>query len=342
MNRPHARRLSMLVWLGAGILLYWVAAASGMDVAGVASLLKRIDAETAAWLLAVNGFLLITMTGRWWCFLTALGWRGRFRELVLFRMGANAIGYVTPGTQFGGEPFQSWVVHRRHGLPLEGAAASVALERIMEMGINFLVILVGAALLLRTGQLPDGIRAGAFTAIAMLAALAIALFGAWTAGKRPMAALFRNRRFRRRPLRAGIAFLLACETDARRLCRHRRRHVRNAALVSLLNWLLIAAEFWLMYKALGCVLTWEQTVGVLLAARLGLLVPVPGGIGAIEAAQLAAVTALGLPGGTSLAWSVCVMIRLRDVAVVGVGLWVAARWFSGRNPAPGKAVRNVA
>jgi uncharacterized membrane protein YbhN (UPF0104 family) len=62
------------------------------------------------------------------------------------------------------------------------------------------------------------------------------------------------------------------------------------------------------------------------AARLGLWVPVPGGMGALEAGQLAATRLLGLPAEAAVA--VCLMIRLRDFLVCTTGLFLTGRYVS--------------
>ena len=54
----------------------------------------------------LNLFILAAMCWRWSFILHQLQFPVPFGSLILYRMGANTLSYVTPGPQFGGEPLQ--------------------------------------------------------------------------------------------------------------------------------------------------------------------------------------------------------------------------------------------
>jgi uncharacterized membrane protein YbhN (UPF0104 family) len=94
------------------------------------------------------------------------------------------------------------------------------------------------------------------------------------------------------------------------------------ALASGLIWLLSVAEYWLALSTFGAQLGLLQAVLALTAARLAFLTPLPGGLGALEAGQMLAMQALGF--SPALGLSISLWIRLRDVALGALGLWLGA------------------
>jgi uncharacterized protein (TIRG00374 family) len=93
----------------------------------------------------------------------------------------------------------------------------------------------------------------------------------------------------------------------------------QAFLISLVSWVAILVEFWLMLRVLGLNLTPIQVISTLTAARIAILLPLPGGLGTLEASQVLALGAFGLNPAAGI--SLSLLIRVRDVALGGLGLW---------------------
>ena len=123
--------------------------------------------------------------------------------------------------------------------------------------------------------------------------------------------------------RAAAAVLGDSEALMRRTMRHTPLSLVLAFVVTLLGWLLMIAEFWLMAAYLGAPLTPLQLILALTAARLAILLFLPGGLGALEASQIAAFSLAGL--NPALGISVGLLIRARDVALGAAGLWWGSR-----------------
>ena len=93
----------------------------------------------------------------------------------------------------------------------------------------------------------------------------------------------------------------------------------TAILASGLSWGLLLGEYWLMLQLLGADLDLVQAMIALTVARLAILLPLPGGLGVLEAGQVLALGMLGVEPATGL--SVALLIRVRDVVLGGLGLW---------------------
>ena len=326
--------LRMFLWYAVVLtaLALWASAAGYFRLGRLWAALTHVQGSGLLWLAAVNGIILFTMTGRWWRILSACGHRITLGRLVGYRVAAGAVSYVTPGTQFGGEPLQAFLLVNRENVPADVAAAAVFLERAMELVLN--LVLVGGGLLW-LGLQPSLKRQQGFSTdlfgwrgmvwIVMAIAGAAAFF--------LMRKRFWNGGFRL-PEGGRVSSLF------QRLCRAVRRTrgriveiFRNhpGALVSalglsLVNWGFVFAEFQILYGCVGEWLPAHQTFIVLVAARLGLWVPVPGGLGALEAGQLMAARLAGLPPEAAV--GVCLLIRLRDAVVCSAGLFLTGRYLA--------------
>ena len=103
-------------------------------------------------------------------------------------------------------------------------------------------------------------------------------------------------------------------------------------MVSLGNWLVLLADFWLATRLIGLHLNLAQFIGFVVAARIAILLPIPAGLGALEASQIFAAQRLGLNPALGLA--LVILFRVRDVALALVGLWLA--WHMRRLGTPGR------
>jgi hypothetical protein len=99
-------------------------------------------------------------------------------------------------------------------------------------------------------------------------------------------------------------------------------------------------EYWLMTWMLGLGLSPVEAISALVAARVAILLPIPGGLGALEASQAFAMSSLGF--GPAAGISMVVLIRSRDLLLALVGVWIGGvqiwqRVATHRSPGPPQA-----
>ncbi len=321
----------LLVCIGIGLLVVALRAAG---IAQIVDTLMELSPLDIALLLLVNGVAIGLFTGRWWLFLLAQGYRLPFPRLVGYRLAAFGVSYFTPGPHFGGEPLQVYLVTRRHAVPVEASIAAVTMDKLFELLTNFTFLTVGLAFALQQQILPSslGVQAVRYALLLLLAPLAL-LVALWF-GKHPLSSLLR--------LVMGVwsnamivrwhAALRRSETLVSGLCRRRPRVLLVALAVSVLSWVAIIGEYWLMTHLLGLNLTLDQAILALIAARIAILLPVPAGLGTLEASQIIAMEFLGLPGAVGA--GIGLLIRLRDILFGLFGLWIggAGIWSLAVDP----------
>jgi len=317
-----------LLWLVVPFLFVWVL--RGVSLGDVWATLSKLGPAQLLALALANVLVLITLSGRWWSILRAQRHPASYPSLVGYRLAAFGVSYFTPGSQFGGEPLQVYLLQRHHQVPRATAIAAVALDKSLELLANFAFLTGGVICILQCRVSPGLVaRPAMLFVIALLAVPAGLLLALW-AGRRPVSGLLRAtsrlvpQRWVPRQGRAsdhpGIhQAIQASEDQATRLVREHPRAIGAALGFSLISWAAILGEYWLALYFLGQSLTLAQAISALTAARIAFLLPVPGGLGALEASQVLALSAMGMDPAVGL--SLSLLIHVRDVALGGLGLW---------------------
>jgi glycosyltransferase 2 family protein len=106
-------------------------------------------------------------------------------------------------------------------------------------------------------------------------------------------------------------------------CRRHLSSLVSAILVSIFAALGMVGEFFCITLFLGIHLSFWQTIAAWTAGWLAFLVPLPGGLGVLEASQVFALGAFGVSAASAI--GVTLLIRARDLLIGGFGLLIASR-----------------
>lgn len=270
---------------------------------------------------------IVLLPGALWHLLRTWGWsvafpddaRPSFTRIFRARLAADAVGFFTV-RGLAGEPLKVLLLYDR--VPPEISTAAIALERlafaIISVVIAGIVSLVAVARLEMTEAWDTLFRLlgiGAVLVVAILIVVArrrseyymeafVGVLDRLT-GKR----LERNR---------VIRFILGVERVLLDLLRGGGRRLLILTLLPVVCYLLMTAEVWLVFRAVGLPMTITEALTVETFARLASIASamVPGNIGTLEASNVAVVEALGLAGGGSLALA----RRVRALLWAGIGL----------------------
>ncbi len=291
--------VSLLAWGLALILLGWTLRsvpwqASWQTLQGISPWKLLI------WGIA-NAGILTLQCWRWGAIQSKMGHPIPLAPLFAYRLASFSVSYFTPGSQFGGEPWQTIALERFHDVPRPVAIASVVLDKLSELIVTFIYLALGLGLILNLGlEIPVG-------AIGLLIVVIVcgltAYLAALNAGKRPFSRLH--------PAIAASEERMAPFTTPRALAQPILFSV--AALLALLG------GYGMTIWVLDAVLPAKTIIILYTVARLSQLAPTPGGLGAVEAGQLFAFVALGYD--PALAISLTLLIRARDLilGLLGIG-----------------------
>ena len=331
-------RLSLnLFWVLLAVGLLWVTLRS-ISLAEVWAQLRQLQVGQILLLVAVNLVVLSTFSARWWLLLYAQGYTIPYGKLITYRLATFAVSYFTPGPHLGGEPVQVYLISTRHGVPVAISLTAMLLDRLIEMLANFAFLMAGLLVLLQQQALTGWLEQQLFALCLGLMLLPIGLLLALGLGWRPLSGLLRASHTAWRLLTGGQAdtgqwitrsslyqTARASEEQGSLLCRNHPFILVLALGVSVLSWLGIVGEFWLMTSVLGLKLTLYQAITALVAARVAILLPVPAALGVLEASQALAMSRLGLPPAAGI--SLSILIRARDVLFGLLGLWIGGVYW---------------
>jgi FKBP-type peptidyl-prolyl cis-trans isomerase FkpA len=315
------RRLLRWAPLVVGIALF-AAAVARFDLHALARMSASLGVALPVVIL-INGVsqLLRTLT---WRFCFPPGVARPFRRLLRIRLAAEAFSYVTV-SGVAGEPLK--VVLLKDEAPAPAVTASVILERLSFSIVTLALVGVWAAVTLMTMPLAPYWR-DMFFWFAFVAALFILLIVAAVRGEGTYMSRFLEWLTRRtRGLLGGHAagrFLVQAERQLLEFARTDRRRVLRVVALDAVNYALMAAEVWVVLRAVGAASSFATALTIETFTRVVSIVfaPVPGSLGALEASHLAVASAVGLaPAGAALA----VARRARGLFWAGVGFAVYPR-----------------
>lgn len=319
------KRLIRLLWLLvlAGLLYFSLRDAPVRDISNALGQLKFWQIVL---ILTINAFVIACMTARWWIILHAENPSLPFLPLIGYRLSVFGLSYFTPGPQVGGEPLQVLYLQRNHGLSYARATSAVIMDKLLEFLVNFILIGVGTWAIFRVG-LVSGNGIGLNVSLTGLAVLLIwpvvhilLLYNSIT----PVSRLLLRLPFIQRGYQ-GIRLIIVAERMASVFCRKHLRAMSLAFGVSLIAVSGIAVEYYLMVSFLGMQISAIEVFAALTAMQVAFLMPLPGGLGALEASQVFALGAFGQ--AASAAISLTLLMRARDVLNGGLGLLLAGRGF---------------
>lgn len=303
-------------------LLYF--AFRNAPLAEIWAALSRLTVGQIAILVVVNIAIYLFITMRWWIIVRTMDRSIFYFPLVLVRVAVFGISYFTLGPQVGGEPLQVLYLQRNYGMTYTRATSTVIMDKLLEFLANFFLLVIGLTAIVEAGILSTN-ASKPFVSLIPMAAILLWPFIhilLMIRGVYPVAAALRFA-FRRSTRKKWIRFIIVSERLAGMFCQRNPRALWAAAAASLLAGAGMVGEYIFITSFLGVDLQIWQTVAAWTTSWLAFLVPLPGGLGSLEASQVFTLGAFGV--SASLAIGVTLLIRARDLLIGGLGLLLAAR-----------------
>jgi len=286
--------------------------------------------------LLLTAGIVLGCAVRWRLIIRAIGGSVSLGRLVMARLAGDAVGALVPSAKLAGEPLRV-ALARDAGTSAAQSAATVALDRFVEIIGNTLAVLAYVAIFCAVrGTVSDGAWLVAATMALLLIGLAALAFRL-RRGHRPLAPLYGQRARARAPrLAAWMDGVRQAEDHVVHFF-HQHPFVFGVGLVaSLLLEALTILQYHVLLTAFGVALDLPTLCLVLLGGGAANAAPVPAGLGALEAAQVAVVGAAA--GQPALGFVVGIIVRLHETLLLAIGL--AALAYRGvslgrlRLPAP--------
>ena len=324
-SQPNRTRLAfkILIWLLAPLVVWW--SIKDISLSAISENFRLIGLQAIFLMIGINVLIFILISLRWWMILRAQGTQVSLISVTGYRLAGFGVTYFTPGPQFGGEPLQVYLLKEREGIPISPAATSVTIDKLLELLANFSFLLVGVSVLVFSGILNTGNRSELILFPVLLLAIPIIYLLGLRFGHLPVSSSLgkfekyfsRSTRYER-----GIETVRHTESMVSEFCRHNVKVLLAGAVLSVGIWALMVFEFGLMLSFLGVQFNLVQVLIALTAARIAFLLPIPAGLGTLEAGQVMAMGLIGV--NPAIGISLSLLIRARDVLFGGAGLWLGS------------------
>ena len=314
--RVKARTFAIYVLLG--LLLYF--ALRNAPLADIWETLLKLQLWQVVILLALNAIVYILISLRWWLIVRTGNKSIAYLPLLAVRLAVFGVSYFTLGPQVGGEPLQVLYLQRKHGITYTRATSTVVMDKLLEFLANFILLGVGLTAIVQAGILStNGSRP-------FLSLIGLVILLLWPPihiiliyhDKYPLSVVLRKFTNNK-----SVRFIAASERMAGMFCRRNLTSLISAILISVLAAVGMVAEFFCITFFLGIHLSFWQTIAAWTAGWLAFLVPLPGGLGALEASQVFTLGTFGISAASAI--GVTLLIRARDLLIGGLGLLIASR-----------------
>jgi uncharacterized protein (TIRG00374 family) len=310
------------VYVILAILLWW--ALRNVPFIEIWDALQGLKLWQIGVLLVLNALVLIAMTARWWVILRADNPNIPLLKLVRYRLAVFGLSYFTPGPQVGGEPLQVIYLQRDHGVTFARATAAVIMDKLLEFLANFILLGVGLTAAVRVGLVTsEGTQAiGSLIPLMTILLWPLIHLISLYQGRYPVSAVIHIVMSLTKEQK-WMRLIIVSERMAGMFTRRHPRALLTALGFSLFAWVGMAAEYFMMADFLQAQLSAEQTLAALTAALFAFLMPLPGGLGALEASQVYVMTAFGHSAAIGI--GISLIMRARDILNGGLGLLLAGR-----------------
>ncbi len=322
-----ARKHDVFWWFSRGVLalilvsLLYVALRKA-PLAEIGQVLAGLHVWQLLLLLCINGLIYSLVTARWWIIVRSEKPLIRYLPMIAVRLSVFAVSYFTLGPQVGGEPLQILYLRRHYGLSYTRATASVVMDKLFELLGNFVLLSFGSVAILHSGLLADigGTSKALLLCLVVLVTWPLFHISLMLHKLYPVSALL-HLLGPRITKHKGVRFARACEHLAGQFCQRHPRAMFAGLGVSLLAAAATVSEYALITSFLSISLPFWKLVTAWTTGWLAFLMPLPGGLGALEVSQ---VSVLGLFGvSAAAAISVALIMRGRDLLIGGLGLLLA-------------------
>jgi uncharacterized protein (TIRG00374 family) len=314
---------NLVVATGALVWVFW-------DKGGAA---LAVLARDPSWIdfsafLAMVVVLWASATWRWRMLLGGVCRPPGMGGLMWYRLAGQSVSMLIPSAKLGGEPVRAYLL-MRGGVAAPDAMASVAIDRVLDMGAGTVFTVLFATVLLQYGvpALEGTLEGVAFVAAALLAGIWLTI-RRLHGGRGVVTTMARRTRLDRwGVVERRMVALAEGEQRAQRLV-SQPPLMATAFLFGLMINMGVLLEYKLLLSAFDLPSQLIAVVAALFATGAAHSMPVPAGVGVLEGAQMALFTALGYPAEVGLA--VALAVRLRELLWLVPGLvYLVGRGIAG-------------
>lgn len=255
-------------------------------------------------------------TWRWKTILQNLGYNIPAFKVLEYYLSGNAIAFFIPMVIFGGEVFRGYDLKEKYNMPWAKSIASVIIDRISEITIYAITIIIGVVFFILNANLPSN---KAYIIVFLITFFIIGLISVFyfKSFKKESIIISFLKKFNAKNSNGGET---AIETEGEifKYFKPKQKAMWKGFILSFFAELMLLARTFFLILFLGKNIGVMSAISVVAFSSLALILPIPAAIGSHEAVQSFVFTALGLGAGTGAAF--VFIIRGAELTMALIGL----------------------
>lgn len=300
--------LTAFLLLGIGLLI-WVFRVVGWEE--IREAIITFSGPGGFIILVLSAGALLVGAWRWQYILQSRGYKVTFRDIWRLYISYFAISFFAPHLIIGGEAFRTYVISEKYSIPWGKCAASVVIERVLELTWNLLVILVGVGFFLWAIGFPPRNIAFIFGGAVLFLAALVVFFYFRSFRKESIIKIFLKKVDRKN-------HMVEIEREVFSFFRPQNLFMWQAFAITVLRGAFNLARVWVLILFLGKAVGPFQALSALGFFYLSLLVPIPAALGTHDALQAFSFGAMGLGRGTGAVFTM--ILRGADLLLALAGI----------------------
>ncbi|HJX05973.1 MAG TPA: lysylphosphatidylglycerol synthase transmembrane domain-containing protein [Candidatus Nanoarchaeia archaeon] len=271
--------------------------------------------------LATSFTIMFLFSVRWKFVLGALGHNISLVEAFGYRIIDYGLSYITPSGKAGGEPIRAALLTRK-GISFKEGLANVTTDKTIELSVSVCFFVVGLLILAIGHPLNWAIRIFLIVFSSLLIFLIWKFYSHILRKKPVFTELYRFLRLHKiRRLAKYEQAVIEFEKPIIKFYSEERKTFFIALSLSLVSLIISMVEFKVVLLMLGIDASLGVVFMVFSVVGMAFLVPVPMGLGSLEAFQIALFSALGI--GSASGVGLAMITRARDMIWVLIGVSLA-------------------
>ncbi len=252
---------------------------------------------------------------KWKLIINSVGHDVGFWKLLTYRGAADAVSYLTPFAKLGGDPLRAYLL-KKNGISGIKSLATVVVDRLCDMMVFGSIAAVMTVALLGLVTLPNYEREILLVALVLMAMIIVLLYF-MSITKGILTSIFmllpRLQLFKR-----TIQKVREIDQISTQFFKEKKSTLVKVILLGMIQWCLIILEFKLATLIIGYDASTVELLLMILAVSITNMIPIPAGLGVLEAGQVSLFRLLGSGAQIGLAFSF--ILRLKDALWALCGL----------------------
>lgn len=304
--------VSIILGLGVFVLV--------IGYAGVENILEVFKSTSILYLLlffVVSTLIMLLCVYRWKVAIRSFGYDVSYLHILNYGIIGYAVSYLTPTARTGGVPLRAYFL-RKEKIPLTEGLSSVALDKAMELAVNFLFAVFAVLIFIVPINVSYRFKILSIAVTLSLLGIVLLFFFNLYFKRGFFSTAFRLFNFipRFKFIRRWMRSVRKLELYVHFFLRYRWKSFIKCSIISALTFVLMVLESKFGLLAIGYDAKISCVFLVMAAVAIASLVPIPATLGILEVSEASLFLMLGINPYIGIAFAL--IIRLKDF------LWTAA------------------